>query len=265
MESEGVLVKTGTAAGVVLGAGQRLLARGLDLLYPPTCLDCGSPVASADALCAGCFGRLRPISAPYCPRLGIPFQRDPGPGALSAEAIAEPPPFERSRSAVLYNSVARTVVSRLKYGDRPELAGFCARLMHRAGHELWSDDAVLVPVPLNHWRQLGRRYNQSTELARALGRLTGIPVAPGLVSRHRRTRQQVGLSREARHRNVAGAFRTPPGLLAKLAGRRIIIVDDVITTGSTIAAIARLLAKSGVDKVDVISFARVVVGQETSI
>jgi ComF family protein len=261
MESEDELVKT-----VRSGAVLRRLGRGvLDLLYPPTCLVCHAPIASSDALCAGCFGRLRPITAPWCPRLGIPFQHDLGPGALSAEAIADPPPYDRSRSAVLYNEVARAVVSRLKYGDRPELAGFCARLMHRVGHELWGPDAVLVPVPLNRWRQLGRRYNQSTELARALGRLTGLPVEPGLVARHRHTRQQVGLSREARHRNVTGAFRSHPDLTARLGGRRVILVDDVITTGSTIAAVTRVLAKSGVDKVDVISFARVVVGQETSI
>ena len=261
MESGGELVKTGSA-----GRALRRLGRGvLDLLYPPTCLDCGAPIAAADALCPACFAKLRPITAPYCPRLGIPFQHDLGPDALSAEAIADPPPFERSRSAVLYNEVARAVVARMKYGDRPELAAFCARMMYRAGHELWGDDAVLVPVPLNRWRQLSRRYNQSTELARMLGRLTGIGVAPSLVARHRHTRQQVGLSREARHRNVAGAFRAHPDLVARLRGRRVILVDDVITTGSTVAAITRTLLKAGVEKVDVISFARVVVGQEASI
>lgn len=261
MESGGELVKTGSA-----GRALRRLGRGvLDLLYPPTCLDCGAPIAAADALCPACFAKLRPISAPYCPRLGIPFQHDLGPDALSAEAIADPPPFERSRSAVLYNEVARAVVARMKYGDRPELAAFCARLMHRAGYELWGEDAVLVPVPLNRWRQLSRRYNQSTELARMLGRLTGIGVAPSLVARQRHTRQQVGLSRDARHRNVAGAFRAHPDLIPRLRGRRVILVDDVITTGSTVAAITRTLLKAGVEKVDVISFARVVVGQEASI
>ena len=260
MESEGELVKIVRPAEALRRVGRTVL----DLFYPPTCLDCHAPVATSDALCPRCFGRLRPITAPFCPRLGIPFQHDPGPGALSAEAIADPPPFERSRSAVLYNEVARAIVSRMKYGDRPELAGFCARLMHRAGHELWGDDAVLVPVPLNRWRLLSRRYNQSTELARALGRLTGIAVEPSLVRRHRNTRQQVGLTRDARHRNVAGAFRAHPDLITRLKGSRVILVDDVITTGSTIAAITRTLTKAGVDKVDVISFARVVVGQETT-
>jgi len=260
MESGGELVKTLRPAEVL----QRLGRGVLDLLYPPTCLDCHAPVAASDALCPRCFGKLRPITAPYCPRLGLPFQRDLGPGALSAEAIADPPPFDRARSAVLYNAVARAIVTRMKYGDRPEIARFCARLMHRAGHELWGDDAVLVPVPLNRWRLFSRRYNQSSELARALGRLTGLPVDPGLVERHRYTRQQVGLTRDARHRNVAGAFRPHPDLIGRLRGRRVILVDDVITTGSTVAAITRTLTKAGVDKVDVISFARVVVGQESS-
>jgi ComF family protein len=261
MESGAQLVKTVRPVAAALRRAGRM---ALDLLYPPTCLNCGGPVASADALCAGCFVKLRPISAPYCPRLGIPFHHDLGPGALSAEAIADPPPFDRARSAVLYNEVARAIVSRMKYGDRPELAIFCARLMHRAGHELWGDDAVLVPVPLNRWRQLSRRYNQSTELARAIGRLTGIPFDPGLVRRHRNTRQQVGLTREARHRNVSGAFRPHPDFVARLGGRRVILVDDVITTGSTIAAVARALDRAGAGKVDAISFARVVVGQETT-
>lgn len=260
MKSEGELVKTVRPVEALLRFGRGVL----DLLYPPTCLDCHAPIASTDALCPRCFGRLRPITAPYCPRLGIPFQHFPGPGALSAEAIADPPPFERARSAVLYNEVARAVVSRMKYGDRPELANFCARLMHGAGRELWGGDAVLVPVPLNRWRKLSRRYNQSTELARALGRLTGLAIEPNLVTRHRNTRQQVGLTRDARHRNVAGAFRAHPDLVGQLKGRRVILVDDVITTGSTIAAITRTLTKAGVDKVDVISFARVVVGQETT-
>ncbi|HEX4298157.1 MAG TPA: ComF family protein, partial [Devosia sp.] len=176
----------------------------LDTLYPPLCLSCDAPVASADALCPACFRRLRPITAPLCPVLGIPFEVSLGPDARSAEAIADPPPFDRARSAVVYNDVARALVSRLKYGDRPELARLCGRLMAQAGHEFWGPDAVLVPVPLHRTRQFARRYNQSTELARALGRFTGVAVDPGLVQRKRKTRQQVGLSGDARQRNVAG-------------------------------------------------------------
>lgn len=243
----------------------RLAGRVLDLVYPPTCLDCGAPVARQAGLCANCFVKLRPITQPYCPVLGIPFEVSIGPDARSAEAIADPPPFRRARSAVLYNDVARALVSRMKYGDRPELASFCARLMQPAGNDLWADRPVLLPVPLHPLRQVQRRYNQSTELARALARLTGLTVDPALVRRTRKTRQQVGLSADARQRNVAGAFAPHPDILARLKGRGVVLVDDVITTGATVKAIARALTRAGVDNVDVISFARVVPGAELPI
>lgn len=252
-------VKAGTAGLVRFGAGL------LDLVYPPTCLDCGEPVGSHSTLCPKCFRRLRPITAPYCPVLGLPFEVSLGPGALSAEAIADPPPFDRARSAVIYNEVARAIVSRMKYGDRPELAGFCARLMQSAGSELWTEEPVLVPVPLHPWRQFERRYNQSMELARALARLTGLSVDAGLVRRTRRTRQQVGLSADARERNVAGAFTPHRRVADRLKGRGVVLVDDVITTGSTVKAITRALKRAGVIKIDVISFARVVAGADVPI
>jgi ComF family protein len=259
MASVGAIVKTATVGLARLGSG------AVDFVYPPTCLSCHAPVARADALCASCFGKLRPISRPYCPVLGIPFEVDLGPGALSAEAIANPPPYQRARTALVYNQVAGLLVSRLKYGDRPELASFCARLMASAGHELLGPDAVLLPVPLHPARQFFRRYNQSAEIARALGRLTAMPLLPGLVRRKRATRRQVGLSAYARSRNVAGAFVAAPDALVRLKGRRVVIVDDVITTGSTVRAVALALKRAGVDKIDVIGFARVVVGVETPI
>lgn len=247
-------------AGLVRRAG----AGVLDQVYPPLCLHCEKAVAEADALCATCFRMLRPITAPYCPVLGIPFEVSLGPDALSAEAIADPPPFRRARSAVLYNEIARRLVARLKYGDRPELARFCARLMAAAGRELWEGDPVIVPVPLHRSRQFARRYNQSGELARALGSLTGLKVDPLLVRRTRKTRQQVGLNADARARNVAGAFSVRPDALARLAGRGVVIVDDVVTTGSTVKAVTRALHRAGIDNVDVISFARVTVSGDLS-
>ena len=255
METGASLVKTGLAAPL-----RWLGSAVLDQLYPPVCLSCDAPVATADALCADCFRKLRPITAPLCPILGIPFAVSLGPDARSAEAIADPPPFDRARAAVIYNDVARSLVSKLKYGDRPELARFCARLMARGGHELLAPDAVLVPVPLHRTRQFSRRYNQSTELARALGKLTGLAMDPLLVSRRKNTRQQVGLSGEARQRNVAGAFAPHPEAFNRLKGRRVVIVDDVVTTGSTVNAVTRALKAGGAEKIDVLSFARVVSG-----
>jgi ComF family protein len=264
MDSEPAIVKRPALPAQIVWIARRFGAAVLDQLYPPVCLHCEAAIADADALCAKCFGELRPITAPLCPRLGIPFEVALGPDAISAEAIADPPPFDRSRSAVLYNDVARKLVSRLKYGDRPELARFCARLMAAAGHELWEHGPVLVPVPLHRYRQFERRYNQSTELARALARITGLAVDPLLVSRVKRTRQQVGLSADQRQRNVAGAFAVRPDAAARLRGRSVVIVDDVITTGSTVKAVTRALRKADIGQIDVISFARVVIGQGLS-
>ena len=265
MQSADELVKSGVWRRH-LGQGARWLGRGLlDLVYPPTCLNCEAPLAAPDALCSACFARLRPITAPLCPRLGLPFAVSLGPEAVSAEALADPPPFARARAALVYDEIAGTIVSRLKYGDRPELARFCARLMAGAGHALWGEDAVLVPVPLHRSRQLTRRYNQSAELALHLGRLTGMRVDSGIVQRVRKTRQQVGLSGDGRQRNVAGAFAVHPEAIRRLADRRVVLVDDVYTTGATAKAVTRVLLKAGIASVDVVTFARVVIGADLPI
>ena len=249
-----------------LGQGVRWVGSMLlDLAYPPVCIGCDAPIATPDAFCVNCFNGLRPITAPLCPRLGLPFAVSLGPDALSAEAIADPPPFERARAAVIYNDVAKPLVSRLKYGDRPELARFCARLMASAGHELWADRPLLVPVPLHPARQWERRYNQSAELALALGRLTGFAVDTGLVRRSRKTRQQVGLSSDGRARNVSGAFAVHPDILVRTKGRRIVLVDDVYTTGATTKAVTRTLLRGGIEAVDVVPIARVVSGADLPI
>lgn len=265
MESTHLLVKTQTSHESMIAGMRRLGLMLLDQLYPPVCLACEAPIASSDGLCAACFAQLRPITAPLCPRLGLPFAASLGPDALSAEAIGAPPPFARARSAVLYGPVAQLLVARLKYGDRPELARFCARLMAGAGHQLWGMDAVLVPIPLHGSRQRQRRYNQSGDLAAAIGKLTGMNVDSHLVRRVKRTRQQVGLSGDGRMRNVAGAFAIHPDLMTRLAGRRVVLVDDVYTTGSTVKAATRTLLKGGVAQVDVVTFARVVIGAEMPI
>jgi ComF family protein len=265
MESADELVKSG-AWGRHLRAGAHWVGRGvLDLMYPPVCLACDAPVATPDTLCPQCFAQMRPITAPLCPRLGLPFEVWLGGDVLSAEALADPPPFGRARAAVIYNELVGTIVSRLKYGDRPELARFCARLMAGAAHELWSDEPLVVPLPLHPARQRARRYNNSGELAAFLGRYTGLVVEPRLVRRIRKTRQQVGLSGDGRQRNVAGAFAVDPDVMIHAAGRRVVLVDDVYTTGATTKAVTRALLKGGVASVDVVTFARVVIDADIPI
>ncbi|MHA6300323.1 ComF family protein [Devosia sp. CAU 1758] len=161
--------------------------------------------------------------------------------------------------------MAGTLVSRLKYGDRPELAHFCARLMAAAGREFWESGPLIVPVPLHASRLRFRRYNQSMLLARELGRLTGLDVDAHLVRRHRKTRQQVGLSGDGRLRNVQGAFEVHPLVLERLRGRSVVLVDDVYTTGATVKAVTRVLRRAGIEAVNVLTFARVVIGQDSPI
>lgn len=246
----------------VMQAGTGII---LDQLYPPTCIHCDAPIAAANHLCPPCWRQLRPITQPMCPVLGLPFAVSIGPEARSAEAIADPPPFDRARAAVIYDEVARSVVSRLKYGDRAELARFCAGMMVSACAELLEGDPLLVPVPLHRFRQWQRRYNQSMELAHHISSFSGIEIAPLLVRRKRRTRQQVGLNAAQRQRNVSGAFSVDPGEAGRFAGRRILIVDDVVTTGATVRALTHALKRGGFDQIDVISFARVVIGAELTI
>jgi ComF family protein len=253
-------------AGARLGQGLAGLGRVLlDQLYPPACAACKAPLVDSDALCPSCFGGLRHISAPLCPVLGIPFDADIGPEARSAEALADPPPFEAARAAVRYSEIAGTLVSRLKYSDRPELAGLCARLMAAAGRDFWNEKPLLVPVPLHASRLRFRRYNQSMLLALELGRLTGLEIDAHLIRRHRRTRQQVGLSGDGRLRNVQGAFAVHPHLLERLRGRPVVLVDDVYTTGATVKAVTRVLKRGGAGTVNVLTFARVVIGEDLPI
>lgn len=234
--------------------------RILDMLFPPCCLACDEPIIEADGLCAACWGRLRFVSKPYCPVLGIPFAADLGASVLSAQAIANPPPFARARAAVIYDDLARQMVSQFKYGDRLELAKFCARLMVNAGDDYWGTPCVFVPVPLHWRRRLLRRYNQSQLLADQLSELTGFPTHSGWVARKRPTRRQVGLSSKDREQNVRGAFVVTDKFLEEYQGQHIVIVDDVVTTGATVEAIARSFKAKYRNKVNVISFARVVTG-----
>ncbi|WIY52521.1 ComF family protein [Devosia sp. YIM 151766] len=237
----------------------------LDQLYPPCCIACNAPLVMGDVLCADCFLGMRPISAPFCPVLGLPFDSDPGPDTYSPEALADPPPFGRARAAFAYGEVVSTLVGRFKYGDRVELARFCARSMHGAGREFWAEKPLLVPVPLHPSRLRFRRYNQATLLARELGRLTGLAVDAHLVRRERKTRQQVGLSGDSRLRNVQGAFSLHDRALERWRGRPLVLIDDVYTTGATVKAVARALKRGGMDRVDVLTFARVVIGGDMPI
>jgi ComF family protein len=229
----------------------------LDIALPTLCVACREPV-DGEGVCAECWSKLSFIAKPYCPRLGIPFVYDPGPDLLSMEAIASPPAYTRARAAVRYDDVAKTLVHALKYQDRTDLAPTMGRWMARAGGELLAGADALVPVPL-HWRRAWqRRYNQSGALAAVIARHSGVKLKAELLERSRATEQQVGLSRAQRASNVQGAFRVPVERQSEVLGARVVLIDDVLTSGATVDACARALLRARAAQVDVLVFARVV-------
>ncbi|WP_246660418.1 ComF family protein [Nitratireductor sp. XY-223] len=231
-----------------------------DIVYPPVCLGCGEITGTHGGLCGDCWSRLKAIEKPVCDVLGTPFPYDAGEGVLCADAIADPPPFAKARSAVIYDDVARSIVHRLKYSDRSDLAAVMARWMARAGGDAIGAADAILPVPLHRRRLLRRRYNQSAELARALSRRTGLTYLPAALLRTRATRQQVGLGTKARAGNVRGAFTVPEARRSQVAGQSLLLVDDVYTTGATVKSATRALLQAGAGAVYVLTFARVAPG-----
>jgi ComF family protein len=256
--SEDVLAKspwTARAAALAASLGRA----ALDTLYPPTCLACRAATAAHGALCPRCWSAMRFIERPFCERLGTPFEQDLGDGLLSPQAIADPPVFARARAVARFeDGPARKLVHRLKYSDRAEIVRPMARWMARGGADILADADLIAPVPLHPLRLWRRRFNQAAMLAREIARLTGTSCDAGALMRVKATPSQVGLSRAQRAENVQGAFRAAPG--AQVRGRKIALIDDVLTSGATANAAARVLLRAGASRVDVLVFARVVTG-----
>ena len=234
----------------------------LDALLPPRCLGCGAEVADPSALCAGCWEAVQFIEPPFCQCCGMPFEILPpkgieDAGAKCGECLRAPPPYDRARAVFRYDDASRDLVLRFKHADRTDAAPAFAAWMARSGAELLGAAEIVVPVPLHRRRLFVRRFNQSALLAQALAKRTGALYWPDLLCRTRNTPSQGRLSPAGRRRNVAGAFKVSKVDAPRLKGARLLLVDDVMTTGATLKACAHVLKRAGASHVDVITLARV--------
>jgi len=226
----------------------------VDFVFPPQAAD-GRPGA-AGGLHPESWSRVRFLEAPWCARCGTPFDYDPGPEALCAGCEGRPRTFERARAACTYDEHSRELLLQFKHADRTELGRMFALWLGRAAAELLADADAVAPVPLHRTRLLGRRYNQAAEIARPLARRAGAAYLPDALRRVRGGTQG-GKSAPGRRRAVQGAFAVAERDRSRVAGRRILLVDDVMTTGATAEACARALLGAGAAAVDVAVVARV--------
>ena len=253
-EPQSVFRKLFAQAGV---AGAKILRTAIDGIYPPSCTGCGKQTAEPGALCGACWNSIKFISKPYCAIYGTPFSTELGDGIISARAIADPPLYARSRAAVSYQGLALRFVHGLKFQDRQDNAGWMAQWMARAAPDLIEDADVIVPVPLHWQRMVSRRFNQSALLAQKLATGSKVEFAPLALKRIKPTITQRGLTAKERDANVKRAFIVPENQTIHIQGRRVLLVDDVITTGSTINAATKALLKAGAREVDILAFAMV--------
>jgi ComF family protein len=237
---------------MVMDLARTCLRWALDFALPPRCAGCGTIVADVHSFCPECWKQVEFLGEGGCKTCGIPLASTDA--DLCAACLARPPRIARTRAAVGYGDMSRGIAIRLKYGRKVALAKTMARymlpLVDREG------ERVLVPVPLHRSRLWWRGFNQSVLIARELSRSLGIPADAVALRRVRRTPPLKGMTPLQRRKTVAGAFRVRDG--SSVAGRTVILIDDVLTTGSTAEACARALKRAGAARVELVSWARVV-------
>ncbi|MET0156264.1 MAG: ComF family protein [Rickettsiales bacterium] len=225
------------------------LARVVDFLFPPSCPLCRLPTASARALCGACWGKLEHIGAPNCEKCGDPFEYFvPGP-QLCVKCMTVPRRLDAAIAALSYNDAAKKLVYRLKFCDAVDLVPMMATQMAAAGRDAIARSDVIIPVPSCRKRLRRRKYNQSALLARRIARQSGKPVTYRALLKIKSTPPQTSLSAKARERNLSAAFLAPSRNAEEIAGKNILLIDDVYTTGATVEACAKALKKAGAAQV----------------
>ena len=230
----------------------------LDTLLPPQCLSCGASLERSGKLCATCWAGINWIDGPVCAACGLPFDFDIGADALCGACAVRTPAYDRARAVMRYDDHSRPLLLAFKHADRIQSAPAFGAWMARAGGAWLGDADIVAPVPLHRLRLFKRRYNQAALLAQATAKAAGLALAPDVLKRTRATPSQAGRSPAGRVANVRGAFALSPGGKGLVRGRHIVLIDDVLTTGATVEACARILKRGGAWRVDVMTLARVV-------
>ncbi len=233
-----------------------LARRALDIMLPPRALDDRAAVLSP-GLGPHAWARVRFIEAPVCDGCGGPLPYDQGEGVSCPGCPGERGAIAKVRAACAYDDRSRELILQLKHADRTDLAPLFARWLARAAADLTAEIDAVLPTPMHPRRLLARRYNQAAEIARPLARMIQRPYLADALIRARATGSQEGRSAEGRRRNVAGAFKVPSARAGVLAGLRLLLVDDVVTTGATASACARALLRAGAARVCLAAVARV--------
>ncbi|MCC6598127.1 MAG: ComF family protein [Alphaproteobacteria bacterium] len=238
----------------ILSIGQH----GIDAVLPPRCVVSGAEVDRQGVIAPDIWASLNFIAEPQCAACGGPFEFEIEAGGLCAPCLVERPVYETARAALKYDDYSRGLILGFKHGDRTQAAPAFVPWMKAAGHKMLAQAECLIPVPLHRGRLLARRYNQSALIAQALSKNTGIPTFVDALERVRATPPQGHMNIKDRRRNARKAFAVNPKRAGLIAGKTIVLIDDVYTTGATVQECTRILLKSGAQAVHVLTLARVV-------
>lgn len=237
----------------------------LDFLLPPRCVACGALTDRQVGVCSQCWSDLAFVTRPFCDHCGKPFEfHIPGTSRCAA-CLRRPPSYDKAFSPLVYGDAARTIILQFKHGDQLGHGRFLAGLMAPHVESFGFDAPYLMPVPLHPWRIMRRRFNQSALLAQALSKRVGAPADVLTLKRIRATPLQQGLNASQRRRNVRGAFAVDPKRAQRIRGRKVILVDDVLTTGATVEACAKVLRRAGASQIGVLTAARVAAPETAAI
>lgn len=231
----------------------------LDTIFPPRCISCNKFVGTQGSLCTDCWEDINYLSDPCCDICGIPFEFNIEQGALCGACIAHKPSYDKARSVFLYDDNSRSLITSFKYGDKTQNAVSFAKWLERVGKEFFEEADIVAPVPLHRFKLFLRRYNQSVLITNALKLPKNANLINKLLVRNKYTSPQAGLTTKQRILNVKGAFKVNLRYNEEVKGKVIVLVDDVMTTGSTVEICSRVLKKQGAKKVYILTVARTVI------